>query len=294
MNRSSADIKNGSHSKAARQGTGGFTLIELLVVIAIIAILAAMLLPSLAKAKLRAQGISCVNNMKQLQTGAIMYASDSSDAWPKNNSIIGGANVAGDSTTGAPNWVDGTFAWNGGITTGIPVGCETNTFFLGVGPDSKVISGTTVRLMGSVGPYAKAANSYVCPAERYLDPLYKEPRVRSCSMNCQVGPGQGAGLNAAYQIFQKTTDYGHGMSSSDCFVFLDENPASLNDGWFLYIQDGTGINDRPAVNHGNLSSFSYADGHAELHKWADVFQHLGTTGAGADTAWLANHGTRLR
>jgi prepilin-type processing-associated H-X9-DG protein len=59
----------------------------------------------------------------------------------------------------------------------------------------------------------------------------------------------------------KFSDFGHGLSASDCFVFLDENPASINDGWFLYIADGSGMNDWLAINHGNLSSFFYADGH---------------------------------
>ena len=81
------------------------------------------------------------------------------------------------------------------------------------------------------------------------------------------------------------------LSASDCFVFLDENPLSLNDGWFLYILDGSGINDRPAVNHGHFSSFSFADGHAELQLWHDVFLTTDSIGQGDDTLWLAQHGT---
>jgi prepilin-type processing-associated H-X9-DG protein len=77
-------------------------------------------------------------------------------------------------------------------------------------------------------------------------------------------------------------------------VYLDENPASINDGWFDYYPDGSGMDDRPAINHGNLSSFSFADGHAQLHKWVDTFLTYGSSGSGQDTKWLAQHGTCLK
>src|SRR4051794_5254881 len=99
------------HKPSLDPRRSAFTLIELLVVIAIIAILAAMLLPALAKAKLRAQGISCINDMKQLGTAAIMYGADNLDAIPANVPLSdGGDNINGNK----PNWVDGTFAWSGG------------------------------------------------------------------------------------------------------------------------------------------------------------------------------------
>src|ERR1700709_1104490 len=79
----------------------GFTLIELLVVIAIIAILAAMLLPALAKAKSKAQGISCMNNLKQLQMSVMMFVDDNEDKFPDNT---GKLNAIG--------WVNGTLSWD--------------------------------------------------------------------------------------------------------------------------------------------------------------------------------------
>ena len=85
------------------------------------------------------------------------------------------------------------------------------------------------------------------------------------------------------------------LSTSDCFVFLDENPYSLNDGYFEYVPSGSGVNDRPAINHGRASTFSFEDGHAQLHKWVDTFLINSVTGsglpAGNDTRWLAAHGT---
>ncbi len=270
----------------------GFTLIELLVVIAIIAILAAMLLPALAKAKIRAQGISCINNMKQLQLGATIYGGDFGDVLPKNAAL----RVGGDSMAANPNWVDGVFSWSSGAGD-MPMYCETNPFYLGVQGDT----GFGVTLMGSIGPYAKAAGSFHCPADQYIDPKYHALRVRSCSANMCVGTlfdrgGQDAGLIALgggtpYKQFEKFSDFGSGLSASDCFVYLDENPLSLNDGWFLYVCPGNGINDRPAINHGNSSSFSFADGHAELHKWVDKFLNPTSNGQGQDTIWLGQHGT---
>jgi len=112
-------LKSNSDCKfSSDDGGDGFTLIELLVVIAIIAILAAMLLPALTKAKNRAQGISCISNMKQLQLASILYASDYNDFLPRNVALRNG----GDSTVGQPNWVDGVLAE--GSFTESPAGCE--------------------------------------------------------------------------------------------------------------------------------------------------------------------------
>lgn len=290
MNTLQTDLKTGPVLKHTPRA---FTLIELLVVIAIIAILAAMLLPALSQAKMRALGTSCLNNMKQLQLANILYAQENDDYLPKNTSLRSGGDSA--ATPPRPNWVDGVFAWAGNPDN--PFGCETNTFYLGVNGDT----GFGVTLVGSIGPYAKAAQVYRCAADRYMDPQFHELRVRSCSANMECGTfllnnyatGYGAD-NTTYVCFEKYSDFNSSLSSADCFIYLDENPVSLNDGWFEYILDGSSINDRPAVNHGNSSAFSFADGHAQLHKWQDKFLSLYSVGKGADTLWLAQHGTYLR
>lgn len=283
---------NNLKNSTSRKGSNAFTLIELLVVIAIIAILAAMLLPALAKAKLKAQGISCLSNMKQLQLAAILYGTDNNDSVPANVTLAGGNTL---------NWEAGTFASpNNNNVPENPNYCETNAFFLGVEGTTGMVLGTKYTLQGSIGIYAKAAGVYHCPADQYKGTSTHQVRVRSCSANAYVdGTGAGGGSQGNppqyFKVFKKFSDYGVKLPSSDCFVFLDENPASLNDGWFLYHLTGNPptVNDSPAVNHGDTSSFSFADGHCELHRWFNVFlkDNQANSPGGSDTVWLAQHGT---
>ncbi len=290
MKKSSVVFKNVPGGESSfNEGRQGFTLIELLVVISIIAILAAMLLPALAQAKLRAQGSSCQSNMRQLQTGAIIYCNDNTDYLPVNTILHSG----GDSTSGEPNWVDGVFQSVNGPESETPTGCETDPWYLGV--ESITRNGLT--LIGSIGPYAKSAGVYHCPADHFPGEAadsHKQVRVRSCSMNYMVGVPQGGGSpSPGYQIFTKDTDFNSRLSPTDCFVFLDENPVSLNDGWFDFYPDGQGSDDTPAVNHGNSTSFSFADGHTELHQWVDLFLKYPNSYVSGDhdPVWLAEHGT---
>jgi prepilin-type N-terminal cleavage/methylation domain-containing protein/prepilin-type processing-associated H-X9-DG protein len=288
-----------------------FTLIELLVVIAIIAIIASILLPVLQKAEQRAQGAYCINNMKQLQTGSVLYSDDNNDSFPGNE---GAAYVAGSNGTKSsspqgvapsdPMWVAGWLGTLDGQSSSSdnPSGTSTNIFLLGVEGTTDPNTGET--LVGSIGSYVKNAGVYHCPADHTLHPVSKQVRVRSCSENGYVGTtyneweyADSSQIAPSFVCFLKYTDLRAQLSAADCFTFLDENPQSINDGFFRVDETkppgpNDVIGDYPAVNHNNASSFAFADGHAELHPWRNSFLKVtipGTGTPGSDSYWLDSH-----
>jgi prepilin-type N-terminal cleavage/methylation domain-containing protein/prepilin-type processing-associated H-X9-DG protein len=289
-------MKTHRDANSIQHESHGFTLTELLVVIAIITILAAMLLPALGRAKLKARGIQCMNNHRQLALGWRQYSEDNQDVL---------LYASGDTAKWEPGvWVSGTLNFSPANASNYDPGVDI--------------------YRSPMWPYCgKSLGIWRCPSDTSYVVVngVALPRVRTMVMNLYLGGFKGTSMglfnNQSWLIYKKYSDLAI-PGPAQVFVFLDERQDAINWGNFYTDMAGypTGLStanpgadmlaDMPAAYHGNACGFSFADGHSELKKWMDprttprlqpqalVFNGYAETPSprNPDIAWLQDRATR--
>ena len=275
------------HASSSFRGPPGngrqiaFTLVELLVVIAIIAVLASLLLPSLSRAKAKAQAVSCMNNQKQIMLACLVYVDEHEDRFPYN---LGEGETKQWVSQGIfRNWVNNVLNWE--------VDADNTNLALVVN--------------GGIGPYTSGgANLYLCPADSVVSDIQADAgwrrRARSISMNAMIGDAghfstSGSNTNnPGYKQFFSQTQI---PDPSRIFVFIEEHPDSVDDGYFLNRADRYEWHDLPASWHNGAANMAFADGHVEFHQWVGASTKLAprpgvflpakvTSDSSADFHWL--------
>ena len=237
-----------------------FTLPELLMVVSLVALLALVAFPAMARAKTKNFNAGCLNNLRQMMNGFVMYADENRDYLMPNNP--GGATSSGWSGTSTESWSN--------ITNTAPL---TN---------------------GLMYPYlANDISVFRCPAD--LVPSSNGSRLRSYSMNGQVAPGISS-ENPGWRKYQSKADLTC-PGPANTFVLCDESPVSINDGFIQCNLPIPDYPDLPAAYMDSGAGFGFADGHAEIHRWVSstllvpivpgvIMHHV--SGNNADYTWYSS------
>lgn len=236
----------------ARRVSCGFTLIELLVVIAIITVLASLLFPVLHRTHDRTVGTACLSNLKQMQLGWQLYANDFNDILPPNAPATNANLPASANLLNSLTWCNAAVEGWGSLDANTNIANYTSSV---------------------LAPYVTyQIRVYKCPADKV--PSANGARLRSYSMNsqmgqyllAQMGPNFVMNPNPGYKVYNTMNDLDC-PGPSMAWVFSDEHPGSIDDG-FLRVSLTTGNwPDVPGSMHDGAGTFSFADGHVELHRW---------------------------
>ena len=264
--------------RAGQRASAGFTLVELLVVIAVIAILAALLLPALARAKVSAKRVGCINNQRQLAQVWVIYASDNNDWLPANGEFY-------PANTTTRLWVQGAFAYTE---------AATNVSYI---LDSRY---------ALFANYLKTTRVYVCPTDRSVVTIGTQsfPKLRSYSLNAYLGWADASSwdtrLASGYKIFQKHSQLVAQMPAG-VFTFIDVQPDSICWPFFGVQMTQDSFFNFPNSSHNRGGVLSFADGHVDYHRWrdqrtitaysADYHKHNDSSPNNPDLVWLRDRTT---
>ena len=259
MNSIKFESRIGKGEATVRQFLGGFTLIELLVVTGTVALLLMVVTPAFSRMKPNGHAVRCLNNMRQLALAWQMYADDNNGKIVVN--LQGAAAMGG---AGDPNYGQG---WASGWMDWSPLPDNTNTIFL------------TNPRYARLAPYLNGTtNVFKCPADRYLSSPQQamrwSQRARSYCANIYLGAGnaeQGP-TDPLYKHIFRISEMLY-PTPAQTWVYLEEHPDSINDPAFFSPHQAAWI-DFPATHHNGAGAFSFADGHAELHRWTGSLTRL--------------------